>query len=97
MEKSLCNAMSESGENLTAKVLPHPDLTYRKVDFNQFIGKEVIIDPEDARVIKTKSGDKINVKIRLKENPSVFKTIFTNYLEPLSENCKNFFKIENHI
>lgn len=100
MEKNSCDAMRESGE-MIATVIPHPDLKSGKrlvkITCDEFIGQDVIVDAESAKIFKTSSGDKIRVKIRLKNKPSVIQTIFTDFLQPLTENCKQFFKLENHI
>ena len=106
MEKNLCDAMCEKGE-MIATVISHPELKSKnngnnkrrrvKITCDEFIGQDVIVDAESAKIFKTSSGDKIRVKIRLKNKPNVIQTIFTDFLLPLTENCKNFFKIENHI
>ena len=91
MSNGTSNVMQE--EQLTATVISHPDLQHRTVEFASFLGKEVIIDPGKAKVLKLKNESKLHVRISLKENPRVISTIFANYLTPLCEKTKQFLSI----
>ncbi len=99
MREGNCNVVCEKKDTevFTAKVRSHSDLKRGTSEFNQFIDQEVTIDPKKVKVHKTKRGDKkLLVEIALKDNPSAFATIFSQFLYPMCENTKKLLSLERH-